>query len=445
MQDLWQDRIEYPELWEHINHLEIYDTHEHLSPNKAYYRSIKKDILIEVMCTYVQSDLVLAGASQDVINNCLDADEDLILRWKMIEKFWPSIANTGYGRMVRIGCRDIFGEEINANSVQSVNEKFEDLLATDFYKEILSNKSKIRLCLLDKYQPFQSGTTQISVIDSCEDVETEHFKCVYRLDHFVFPKDWQDVNYFESQSGIRIRSLDDWCEACSRALDNAIEKGVAGFKTALAYNRSLDYQFVTKSKAEKAFNKFLTSKRDMNWEKQSVHLNTDFQNYMMHFILRILDTRQIPIQFHTGIQAGNGNYLENADPLLLTHLFMNYPKINFVLLHTGFPFHQQAAALAKMFPNVYLDMSWIHVVSPETAVRSLGEWIHLLPSNKITAFGGDLPSVVCVYGHQKMARWNIYRALAEKVSERSLDVEDAKKFADRWLVNNTKNLYQIES
>ena len=60
----------------------------------------------------------------------------------------------------------------------------------------------------------------------------------------------------------------------------------------------------------------------------------------------------MPVQVHTGLQAGNGGFIANTNPVLLNNVFFLYPKVKFDLFHMSFPYQEELAALAKQFANV---------------------------------------------------------------------------------------------
>ena len=91
----------------------------------------------------------------------------------------------------------------------------------------------------------------------------------------------------------------------------------------------------------------------------------------------------LPVQIHTGYLAGNGNILDNGQPIKLNNLFLRYPQAKFVLFHGGFPWTGEVAALGKMFPNVYLDLVWLPQISREEAVSSLDVILDSVPYNKL--------------------------------------------------------------
>src|SRR5207237_7485518 len=105
------------------------------------------------------------------------------------------------------------------------------------------------------------------------------------------------------------------------------------------------------------------------------------------------------------------------DPTPMSELFRAFPGARFDLSHAGFPHLREAGVIGKTFANVYLNMSWIHIISPIGSRDALREWLRMVPSNKIIAFGDDLQYVETVYGHLKMARQSVALVLAELIEE----------------------------
>ena len=109
----------------------------------------------------------------------------------------------------------------------------------------------------------------------------------------------------------------------------------------------------------------------------------------------------------------------------------------------GYPYQHVVTVLAKSFPNVYVDMCWSHIVSPNASIQALIEWVDTVPLNKISAFGGDLLFVDGVYGHQYLARQDVAEALAKKTEEGLFDVETAGRIATMLLHDNPKRIFRL--
>jgi predicted TIM-barrel fold metal-dependent hydrolase len=150
------------------------------------------------------------------------------------------------------------------------------------------------------------------------------------------------------------------------------------------------------------------------------------------------------MQIHTGIQEGNGNTLTNSKPTHLNEIFLEYPRMRFDLFHTGYPYHLELGVLCKMFPNVYADMCWVHIISPVAARNILSEWLELFPYTKINGFGGDYCLVDGVYGHQYLARRNIAAVLSEKVEDGLFSVEEACRIGKAILHDNPVRIFGLD-
>ncbi len=128
--------------------------------------------------------------------------------------------------------------------------------------------------------------------------------------------------------------------------------------------------------------------------------------------------------------------MANSHPLHLVNLLIEYPEARFDLFHAGYPFQSEMATLGKNFANVFVDLCWVHVISPWVARQTLHEWIETVPANKIFAFGGDYIFVEGAYAHAVMARENVTRVLVEKVESGYLSEEEALVLAHKLLHDN---------
>lgn len=154
--------------------------------------------------------------------------------------------------------------------------------------------------------------------------------------------------------------------------------------------------------------------------------------------------KNLVIQIHAGLLEGNDNVLTNSDPTLLVNLFSEYKEAKFDVFHGAYPYTRELAALAKNFPNVYVDMCWLHVISPSRARQALAEWLDTVPSNKIFGFGGDYVFAECIYGHSAMARENIARVLTEKVEEGTFTEVQAIDLARKLLHDNAYEFFSCD-
>ncbi len=419
----------YEKILAYVQELEIVDTHEHLMGTEAQ-REHETDVLQEYLTHYFNSDLRSAGLSKDDLATVIDHTRPLMERWDLVEPYWERARYTGYGRALDLSAQGLYGiDGVRRDTIEALNDAFLQTLAPGHYRRVLKQASRISVSLLDTE-------------GACD---AEFFRPVVRLDRFIWPRTWDQVLQAERSIGHRVRTLEDWTAACEMALAEALKAGAVAIKNGLAYERSLYYARPAKAEAEDDLHDILAVRHMPDWSERPFHVTKAFQDWMMHQVLEMAERAQIPVQVHTGIQEGSGNILAHSDPLLLNNLFIEYPDVDFDLFHIGYPFQHVLSALAKSFPNVYIDMCWAHIISPTASVNALVEWIDSVPLSKISAFGGDYGFVDAIYGHQLMARQNVSRALAIKVDEGLFNVDKAREIARMLFVDNPTRLFALDA
>ena len=354
-------------------------------------------------------------------------DMSLDERWQAMEPFWDMIRNTAYAKQTLITIRDIFGiDDLNRNTYRQLSEAIAKSRKPDWYRHVMREKANIAVSIVD----WQST-----------DLQPDIFVPTMRLDHFVGVLSRADLGILEGESGITIHSLDDLVKAMRTALEGYVARGAVAVKSALAYNRVLKYDKVSRHEAEIAFNRIASHLGEgLAWLEAK-----PLQDYMMHQVIRAAIEVGLPIQIHTGLQEGNENIITNADPTHLVNLFIEYKEAKFDLFHGGYPYVHEWATLAKYFANVTADITWLPIISPEMARRLLHELIETVPGNKIMAFGGDSMTVEMAYGHAVMARQVVARVLSEKVDEGYLSEDEAVALARRMLRDNPASLYKLKA
>ena len=412
-------------LHDEIMSMPIIDSHEHLY-NEDHYEVENNDVLKEYTSHYYQEDLILAGASPDAISAMQDASRPLAERWGVIEPYWRNARHTGYGQALDLAAKGLYGIEcIKSETIEELNERFLALRRTGKHVEHVLKKSGIE-----------------AVVNQCKG---PHFHFVFYVNSLIFPETY-GVHEVSMDSGIETHSFDDWLEAANILIAKAFESGACGMKHLLAYSRPLLYNRATKAEAEAEFNQMYSVyhyRRPADEHDAMLRASTKFQDYMMHFILRIAAKKNIPFQIHTGLLANGRNYIQNANPEMLTPLFLQYPEVRFDVFHIGYPYQSVLGAIAKMFTNVTIDICWTNSISPAASIASLREWLEMLPINKIIAFGGDSTFPDAVYGCQVQARHNVAAAIGDAVGKGLFDEEEGVRIARHLLHDNCKALFSL--
>ena len=77
---------------------------------------------------------------------------------------------------------------------------------------------------------------------------------------------------------------------------------------------------------------------------------------------------------------------------------------------------------------------------------ALDECIDIVPMNKIIGLGGDYSRPVeKVYGHLVMEREDIATVLGRRVDRGLMSRDEAAILARKWLWDNPRNLYQLNT
>lgn len=430
----------YQTIKKHVESIKIIDTHEHL-PSEEQRLAKKIDVLNEFYLHYTSSDLISAGMSEEELLYTRDTSIPLEDRWDVFEPWWQSIRNTGYSWCIEIAAQGLYGVDgINKDTYQQLQEQLVMHNKPGLYRWVLKEKAGIEISILDE-------------LTGSHDVDQEFFAPVLRVGEFVNLSNRYEVESYAKMLGATVRGFDDLVNLVKSRFVFLASK-IAGIKIALAYRRPLYFEKRSYAEAEEAFNaiyKTRTFHREIiNVDKGYSKMTPDspgtdalkpMQDYLVHLAVSEAEKRELPIQIHTGLHEGNENILTNSDPTQLVNLFMEYKNAKFDIFHGSWPYCGQLGALAKNFQNVYLDMSWMHIISPSKTRTALSEWLDEVPVNKILGFGGDYLAVEGSYGHSVIARDNISKVLSEKVDNREYTVEEAKRYASMMLRDNPMKLF----
>ena len=414
----------------------IIDTHEHILPHQVALQSVR-GIDDLVLRTYVLSDLLAAGMPLELWS---DAGQDKEAIWRQLQVYLRMVKNTAYFRSLSNALQELHKIAPDGLLLQNWEELSKQVSRAiegkDWYWYVLHEKAGIDVALQDL------GTT---------DVDRTFFRPVVRMDHFLYGfkrkvRSWRNLpptlltfssvglEAIEERYETRTRTFDDYLTLLDRTFEQDISSGAVAIKTGIAYDRSLRFEHVGEQEARRVFEK----PDEQVTREEAIR----FQDSMMHAIVDRAARHGIPIQIHTGIQAGYWSALEDSNPVLLNNLFLEHPDAKFDVFHGGYPYTSELAALAKSFPNVYLNMCWLPLISPTVARRCLHEWIETVPQSKLL-WGGDCQIVEETYGHTLVMREIVAQVLKEKVESGYFGLEVAEEIAVRILRQNAIDLYRL--
>jgi len=202
---------------------------------------------------------------------------------------------------------------------------------------------------------------------------------------------------------------------------------VPAIKQFQGYTRSLAFEDYSPEEAAAAMEGDWRSRR----ESQLI-----VQDYVMKRVTEEANTRGMAYQFHSGMSNHPG-----ANPMSLANLVGRYPNVKFVFLHC-YPYFAEAAYLAFVHPNVYLDASWMAMLGAGVLRKALTEWIGYVPYEKIF-LSSDACNLESFYGAYEIHREVLVQVLEAKIASGEITREEAKDYALHMLRENAKRIYLL--
>jgi hypothetical protein len=415
------------DLARHIQQTRLADTHEHLRKEEQFLHE-GPDVLQDLFGSYVQADLVVAGASPEAVQRLLDASNpDLAARFEPVREAWERCQHTGYGEAVRLVAKLGYRmDEINARTIEAARVRNAKMKQPGERLRILRDEANLDHVQTDDFVwaclPDYSG-----------------------LDFFLYDLSWRSFARCElsaeaihKEVGVTVRDLRSLREAMTAIFARYAPCAIA-VKSQHAYSRSLRWRERSDAEAEPVLQKTLAGKPLT--EEETACLG----DWCLARGVELAIEHNLPFKIHTGYYAGHGTMAVERIPAgHLCGLLRQYPKARFVLMHIAYPYSDELVAVAKHFPNVYVDLCWAWGIDPYSACDFVRRMIHAVPANKLFAFGGDTnwPNSVLAYSVQ--ARQWLTRALQAEVDDGLLTEPQAIALATRLMRTNQEQCFDLQ-
>lgn len=349
-------------------------------------------------------------------------------------KAWSAVRTTGYGRATEMGCRAVLGTDFTLENVPALNEAMaaflQDKDAPTVYRSLFGT-ANVRWVANDCCW---DSPTKLDVFGGSN--HPEFFGQTLRYDAVLTVANRGQVQGWEPVFDCALQRLSDLDRALDEYTEEARERGrLIGMKSAMPYQRRLDFSDSSFADAERAFESLMQGR---GCDLKPLH------DYLFHRFIQRAREFDLPVQLHTGYLAGNWGDPTQGDPGPLVPVLQRYRNVRFDLFHAGWPYSEVLGAIGKSLPNVWLDMCWAWAMNPAQMERILREWLAGVPHNKIFAFGADTGSPFCTVGYALQARMGIARVLEAMVADGDCDRETAKLAARRIMHENARTLYEMD-
>ena len=290
----------------------------------------------------------------------------------------------------------------------------------------------------------------------------DRFKWVPFVDCFLFPldnaaakaKDPEHKAFFNSEEALLSRFLreenmkqlpatfDEYLTFISHTLETWKGNGAVALKFEIAYLRNLEISNPQRESAERVYSIYARSSEPTPEEYKIL------QDYVFRFLCSEAGRLNLPIHIHCAVGVGSYFRVANADPVPLESLF-NDPglrRTRFVMLHGGWPFTREAAALI-LKPNVYVDMSGLdYLTYPAEAARAIRLYLESVPYRVL--YGSDASPFSKDVGWEETAwigshygRLALGVALTGMLRDGEITADRAKELAHMVMRENARQLY----
>ncbi len=390
---------------------------------------------------YCAADLQSAGMDDETLRfvtgdqGTLDAPvirqplAPLAERWARFEPWWHRIRHTGFSQCLVEGWRAAYGVSgLDASTVGQISDAIRAGRRPGHYAEVLKGMANIRISLMQMGGPFG---------EPIDDIDATLFVPVPRLNRLTMLRSRDDLTDLEREYGEEVDSVEALAARMAERCATWKAKGLPEVKLSQSYHRAMDFGEPDHDAARTIFEGL----RAGRYDGLDSPAGKVLEDVLVFHAVRSATAAGLPLQFHVGPRAGTYGTLEGTSLAPMARLVRAHRDARFDISHSGFPYFTEAAVLAKTCANVFLNLSWMHIYSPEGSVRALREWLRMVPVNKVIGFGDDLYWVDTILGHLVMARQNVAEALAGMMADGLVGENEAMAIGRALFHDNPAALY----
>ncbi|MBH04744.1 MAG: hypothetical protein CMJ20_00325 [Phycisphaeraceae bacterium] len=428
------------DLSEHIQQTVMVDSHEHLRMEDVWLQDGPGDVLSDLFFVpYDGGDLVTAGADDQDVNRLADHTAgDIESRFAPVADTWEAMQLTGFGEAVRLHAKLIYDmEQITVPAMAAAQPRLEQLRQPDQRLRLLRDEAKLDHVQVD------------NLCWACEPDESDPDFFLYDLNWRTFCNGGIEIETpyeavgiwrgIETETGITVTDLKSLQEAME-AIFSLYGRRAIAVKSLHAYDRTLLWRERSDHDAERALGAVLAGPNKAD-ETDRLCLG----DWCLARGVELAIEYDLPFKIHTG-------YLARNLPMMVHHLqaghlcelLIRYPQARFVLMHIAYPYNDELVAIAKHFPNVWVDLCWAWSCNPHVSAKFVRNFLHAVPSNKLFAFGGDTIWPTRSYVYSVQARKWLTKALEAEVCDGNLTEQQAMDVATRLMRRNQLDCFDVE-
>jgi len=223
----------------------------------------------------------------------------------------------------------------------------------------------------------------------------------------------------------------------AEATEAAADPNCVAFKSIVAYRTGLDIGDPSSSNAQAAFGRW----REDGWRETREHAKP-VRDFLIRRALEIARANDRPFHFHCG--GGDPDIdLAHARPENLFPLLVDVQGQPVVLVHSGYPWVREAAYIASVLPNVYLELSELIPWGWGQVEWALEMLVGTVPAAKLLYGSDEAGEPEAFWVSALVARSALGRVLGRFVGHDYVSVDEGRRLGELVLAGSCRRLHGI--
>jgi hypothetical protein len=225
----------------------------------------------------------------------------------------------------------------------------------------------------------------------------------------------------------------------SEATDAASDPNCVAFKSIVAYRTGLDVGKPSAADAADAFDRW----KGEGWRESREHAKP-VRDFLIRRTLVVAAATDRAFHFHCG--GGDPDIdLAHATPESLFPLLVDVQDQPVVLVHSGYPWIREAAYIASVLPNVYLELSELIPWAWGQVEWALEMLVGTVPAAKLLYGSDEAGEPEAFWASALLARSALERVLDRFVERDYVSVQEAERLGALVLADACRTLHGIRA
>ncbi len=284
----------------------------------------------------------------------------------------------------------------------------------------------------------------------------EHVTALFVDDGYPLPMvDQRQLAELVGTSVYRVARIEPMIEAARAETSNAAELEEAfrsrlaeaegdgrciAYKTIIAYRSGLDIGDPTQEEVDESYRRW----READW-RDGRETSKAVRDRLLNVTLEVASGGAgRPLHIHSG--AGDPDcVLSHVRPAMLGPLLTRFSSHPVVLVHSGYPWIEEGAYLAALYPMAFLELSLFLPWATLDVDRILRTALGSVPADKILYGSDEASEPEVIWISARLARAALERVLGEAVDFDYLAGEEAERLGRRVLAENALALHGVDA